>query len=338
MLIEYEIELLERDKEVMAGIAKTKTLTANQIMRLYFNGKRYAYQRMKQLEKTGFVTSRPHVERDTGRKKGTCYYLTDVGFNVIGRPHYNPRLLIEPRKHDYREKVSEIFTQLTPIGWNFAGSVEAKEENSLNRNAKLICMLSRKNPNVYLGKEEYGVYLLSENPMLDTINKIQAEISKNEKVIKQIIALHQGEEINVTYNDESGQKTEWTDHLGMYRLHMMQYEKGLKMLRLMVDPDYIAKPPFINAMQELGIKYIGPESSAFSDHLVEYSGRKCSLVELASNDLTTIYHLRQYSKSEAIAKDRMVVILAPENELGYWKELFPKKHYPHMEVLPIKFD
>jgi DNA-binding PadR family transcriptional regulator len=119
VLIEYELELTERDKDVMKGIAKTKLLTVDQIKRLYFNLSDHVYRRMKQLEKAGFVTSRPHVERKTGRKIGTCYYLTEMGFNLIGQEHYNPRLLIEPRKHDYRVKVSEIFTQLTPIGWEF---------------------------------------------------------------------------------------------------------------------------------------------------------------------------------------------------------------------------
>lgn len=338
VLIEYELELTERDKDVMKGIAKTKLLTVDQIKRLYFNLSDHVYRRMKQLEKAGFVTSRPHVERKTGRKIGTCYYLTEMGFNLIGQEHYNPRLLIEPRKHDYRVKVSEIFTQLTPIGWEFKGSVEAKEENNLNRNTKLACMISRKNPNVYTGKEEHSVYLMSENPMPDSVAKVQAEIVKNEKEIKSTIVLHLGEGINVNYIDETGQKTEWTNHLGMYRLHMMQYEKGLKMLKLMVDPDYLVRPPIINAMQDLMIEYLGPENNSFSEHTVKYSGRKCYLVELASNNLTTIYHLKRYGKSDAIARDRMVVILVLENELGYWQKQFPKKHYPHFEVLPINLN
>jgi len=338
VLIEWKFELVERDKEVMNGIAKTKLLTIDQIKRLYFNSGNHAYRRMKQLEKVGFVTSRPHVERKTGRKIGVCYYLTDMGFNLIGIEHHNPRKLIEPRKHDYRVKVSEIFTQLTTAGWEFKGSVEAKEENNLNRNTKLACMISRENLNVYTGKEEYSVYLMSENPMQDSVTKVKAEIEKNEKEIKSTIVLHLGEGINVEYKDESGQRTEWTKHLGMYRLYMMQYEKGLKMLKLMADPNYLVKPPFMDAMQELRIKYLGPENNTFSEHVVEYSGRKCYLVEMASNNLTTVYHLRQYSKSDALAKDRMVAILALESELDYWKGLFPKQQYPHMEVLPIKLD
>lgn len=338
MLIEWEFELTKRDRKVISGIAKTKMLTVDQIKRLYFNSGHHAYRRMKQLEKVGYVTSRPHVARKTGRKIGTCYYLTDMGFNLIGQKHYNPRLLIEPRKHDYRVKVSEIFTQLTPVGWEFMSSVEVKEKNNLNRNTKLACMISRKNPKVYSDKEEYCIYLMGENPMLDTVTKIQAEIKKNEKEIKSVIVLHQGEGVNLTYKDESCQRAEWTKHLGMYRLYMMQYEKGLKMLKLMVDPDYIIKPPFKNTLEKLGVEYLGLENNIFSDHLVEYFNRKCHLVDLATNNLATVYHLSQYNTNTAKARDRLVVALAPANELDYWKDLFPKKHYPHIEVLPIELE
>ena len=100
------------------------------------------------------------------------------------------------------------------------------------------------------------------------------------------------------------------------------------MLKLMVDPDDLVRPPIINAMQDLMIEYLGPENNFFSEHTVKYSGRKCYLVELASNNLTTIYHLKRYGKSDAIARDRMVVILVLENELGYWQKQFLKNITP----------
>lgn len=335
MEISTRINLLERDFQVLKSLSKTKMMTVNQIMRLYFNSKGYGYRRMKQLEKAGYVTSRPHVEIGTGRKKGTCYYLTRGGYKIIGLDHYNPTKLIEPRKHDYREKVSELYVQLTPVGWKFTGSSEVKAAYNLNRNTRLACMLTRENPFIKKGKDKFAVYLLGNNPLEDTILKTQAELTRNEKDINCAIVLHFGTENNIVYKTKNHKMVEWTEHLGMYRLHIMQYEKGLHMLKPMVSPNYILDPPFKAAIEEIGAKYIGHESGLFSDHLIEYGGRTCYLVELASNNLTDIYHLRHYSVEEAKIKDRLVVVLVPKGEITYWQEQFDKRVYPHFKFFPV---
>jgi hypothetical protein len=330
--------LLKRDIEILNGLAKTKMLTVDQIKRLHFESKGYGYTRMKQLERAGYVTSRPHVIVGVGRKKGTCYYLTKEGFALIGKQHYNPSRLIEPRKHDYREKVSELYVQLTPCGWEYTGSSEIKDNYNLNRNTKIACMLTRINPHIRKGEDRFAVYLLNKNPLEDTIVKIQSELTRNEKDINCAIVLHLGDERDVKYKTEKDKIVQWTEHLGMYRLHVMQYKKGIQLLKNMVDPDYILNPPFSTAIEEIGAKYLGPEYGLFSNHIVEYGGKTCHLTELVSNNLTDVYHLKKYSVKEAKTKKRPVVILVPANEIDYWRELFNKKTYPHFKFLPVDVD
>lgn len=334
--INVNVELVERDMEIFKGIAETRVMTIDQISRLFFNGnKNYAYVRLRQLKQAGYLIAKPYVRRITGQKIGTCYYLTQAGYNAIGEPHYNPSLLIEPRKHDYLIALSELYVQLKPIGWQWKDSRKVKAENNLNRNDRIAGTLTRINPASYNGRDEYALYLVSKNPQQEIIELIQAELIRNQQHFNSAIILHQGNQRPLIYRKEDGTLAKWTGHCDMYQLHIMQYDEGVKLLKYMVDPNYILKDPFKRSWEAIGAEYIGTEIELFSSHIVKYRGKHCYLVELVTNNQTTIYHLHGFSRDDAKKKDRRVIILVPPGEEMYWRQQFNEEHYPHFAFFPV---
>jgi len=332
----YGIRLLDRDIEILSAIANTQMLTINQINRLFFNNNiTYGYRRLTQLKNAGYVTSKPYINRNSGQKLSTCYYLTTLGYRTIGEEHYNPSLLIKPQKHDYLVTIGEIYVNLKPHGWEWRNSVKVKDLYNFNRGDKIAGSIIRENPNSFTGKDEFGLYLVSKNPQEDTIRSIQSELIKNQQGLNSAVILHQGNNRNIVY-EEGGELKEWRDHLGMYQLHIMQYDQGLNLLKLMVNPDYLLNDPFKSAWEKIGATYEGTEPTLFSKHLLRYGNVLCHLTELASNNLTAIYHLRNYSLEEARAKDRRIIALVLPGEEANWRSEFPEERYPHLRFFPVE--
>ena len=312
-------------------------MTVNQLNRLFFpESHAYGYKRLRQLRQAGYLIARPYVKRSTGLKQSTCYYLSKSGYRAIGEDHYNPGLLIEPHKHDYQVSLSEIYLQIIQEGWIWRNSRVIKNIHNLNRGNKIAASIARVNPKSFTGEDEYALYLVSKNTQGNTIENMQNELRKNLKHINSAIILHQGNQRPLIYQKDDGTLVQWTSHLDMYQLHIMQYDEGVKLLKLMVDPDFILKDPFKRTWEGIGAKYVGPEPELFSQHLVYYGGKHCYLVELVTNNLTTIYHLKNYSRNEARTKDRPVVILVPPGEETYWRKEFGEEHYPHFRFFPVE--
>lgn len=343
MEITVNVRLTDKDREIFEALRKTKLLTVNQILRLFFNTQETAYKRMKKLEKAGYVTSRPHVERETGRKIGTCYYLTQQGYEAIGIEHYNPSKLIEPWKHDYRIAVSELYVQLTPRGWRYRDSREVKEIYNLNRNTKVSCSLVRPNPHVNRKEDEILVYVLGSSPAEDTIEKIQAEIARSGGKFDAVMVLHFGTRQNITYKIKTEENTKqeeatWEEPLGIKHLHILKYKRGIDILKQMINPDYILHPPYSEVLKKHGVEYIERHHSDFSEHLVAYKNRTCYLVELITNNLSLIKDLKEYSRESARLRDRFVICLVPAGEEEYWRQVYKKEHYPHIKFLPVRIN
>ncbi len=340
MKITQNIRLLERDKKIFEALVKTEMLTLNQINRLFFPSSNfYCYERLGKLVKAGYLVSRPYVHRKTGKKIGVCYYLTRVGFKAIGKEHYNPSFLVEPRKHDYRNAISELYVELTPLGWEFDNSKEVKAKHKFDRKYKISCSLKRKNSTVKGGWEEFGIYIIGNNPQLDTMRKLYAEINRHQGSIDNIVVLHFGKEQEISYLNEDGKRVYWdaSSTLKTYRLHVMQYSKGLEMLKIMIDPDYILNaPPFADALKYAGVEYLEPEPFDFADHIVGHKGRTSYLVELATNNLRDVTLMRKYSYQQAKERNRLVIALTPAGEESYWKrKYFKGESFKHFLLLPV---
>lgn len=287
------------------------------------------------MKQAGYLISKPYIDRETGKKLSTCYYLTHAGYQAIGEYHYNPSMLVEPQKHDYLVALSEIYVQLKPSGWEWKNSVKVKDAYNLNRGDKISGSIMRVNPESFTGKDEFALYFVSKNPQEETIRSIQSELIKNQQGLNSAVILHQGNNKTIVYEDGGGIK-EWTEHLGMYQLYVMQYNRGLNLLKLMVNPDYILNDPFKSTWERIGATYERVEPVLFSRHLLRFGNVLCHLTELVTNNLTTIYHLRNYSLEEARAKDRRVIILVSPGEEAYWRREFTEERYPHFRFFPVE--
>lgn len=309
-------------------------MTISQISRLFYTNKDYCYKRLQKLRHAGYLIAQPHVERETGKKLATCYYLTQAGYNAIGETHYNPTAIIEPYKHDYLVGLSELYTQATPPGWEWTNSRNVKARFGLNRGNRIAALIARTNPNSFNEKDEYGIYLLGANPRPSLMTLIQAELKENQTNINSAFILHHSSK-EYLQCEKDNKITPWTDHLEMYNLHILHYDLGTELIKLMVNPDYILQSPFKEAWEVIGAKYQERKPELFSDHLVHYQGVYCHLTELVSNNLTTIYHLRNFNLNKAREVDRRVIILTPPDKIDYWRNEFKEEHYPHFRFFPV---
>jgi hypothetical protein len=330
------VQLKERDYLILENLAKLRLMTVQQIYRLYFesNSSRfYCYERMKNLEKAGLVTSRPYVS-ENGRKIGVCYYLTNHGYDELDITiSKNASEYIIPRQHKYRVSLSELYVQLTPVGWLWFDSREAKKAYGFNRNRKISGVLRRYNAHALTGYEDFGVYLLSDAPLYATIEKIQKEIMNTQmSQLHNFIILHFGSTNMVSYKGADEKINFWHEEtLGAMNLLMMNYHHGLKYLKYIIDPDYILKPPF--ALKDL--EYKKREPGPFSSHIAYYRKANCYLVDLTVPNLSTLSHLKKYGLDRAKTENRGVLIFVNPSELNEWVSTYEETH-PHFRFIPVE--
>lgn len=309
-----------RDFNMLSDIGKCRLLTINQIRRLYFSDtKWYVYRRLHVLRDHGLITTRPLM--GSHGKEGTCIYLTEKGAREVGLDPSFARNHIITHLQQWRVRLSEIYVQLKPLGWDWKDSREVKAQYDLKRKDTFGGLLIRPDG------ERFFVYLTGPSPQPETIAGIKGEIARNLSAATDIRNV-----IIFTPHREALRLLE-TKPMGAKSLFLLKHPEDITTLAELTDPFSIINVPEL----PLDDRSFTLVHETFAQMLVRKGERKHYLTELLTRDQAKIYHLERYSYERATQNNkRGVIILVNKDDLTlYREEIFSRKVYPHFQFVAL---
>ncbi|WP_240377243.1 replication-relaxation family protein [Bacillus piscicola] len=173
------------EDQLLKDICRHKTLSAQQIRTLHFQGREnYLYVKMHQLKKKGMVLAKPVVRG--GKKAETTYYLSEYGIkDLMGRGIIETSRRWEYNTPDWKRiddilDDNEIYVQLKGLGADIYEKREWKERHQMRRTDYVAAGIR------FLGKE-YHVYLINDESHDRTLKRIQREIEAEKKLSRYIL-------------------------------------------------------------------------------------------------------------------------------------------------------
>lgn len=170
--------LKDRDFDLFKGLYQLRILSAAQIKRAYYNNLNYAYKKIKELERQGFLESRPFVEGTV--KKTQYYYLTQKGVDALciqnarraDKNQLTEKILVERQLiiNEIPTTVTQLEKQKETAIWRWQDSREAKQAYGFNLKDLIAGVLVNKRTGA-----KYGIYV----PTIVKDNKQDEEIKKN---------------------------------------------------------------------------------------------------------------------------------------------------------------
>lgn len=311
---EEKLTLTVRDEKILRDIYRFRTMTVRQIKEVHFKTAKWsAYKRMKQLERFGYVMSKPLVV--DGRKVSTCYYVTDMALRELGLSVTVPmRKILEPRKQSYRVAVSQIYVALHGF-YQFIDSRQTKYVYHLPKNAQVNGILK-------IGGVDWAVYLFKLDPEPLTVSMIFRELE---------VIQHAGLDHAVIFYQSPGtREAVGMDHRGMSGLRVMPYPLGLEVLKKLSSPRALLATPNL----DLSGCRVEEAHEPFADLLVHQGKRIHYVTELLTGDLSKVYHLRNYTRDQAEARRRGVQVLVPEDDIFHYRAIF-SPGYGHVKLVPV---
>jgi len=137
-------KLKERDLQLFRDLYFLRTLTTQQINRLYFQSSAdYVYRKITWYVKNGYLTREPLVN-EKGRRETKCLYLTDKAIAELIENGLLPVHVREARRNRdgrYRRRaveIAEIHIGVVGTSWTFIEGREIKHRYSLDRSS-ILC-------------------------------------------------------------------------------------------------------------------------------------------------------------------------------------------------------
>lgn len=318
--------LTEHDVELMQDIAKCRTLTIQQLRRLHFsNSQYYVYRRIGMLRNYGLIETKPLM--GSHGKEGVCVFVTPKGAAEIGLNPSIARHNTATHMYRWRADISEIYTQLKPLGWDWIDSRTVKEEYGYNISSLFVGALIRPDG------ERYLTYVLTPPPLHETVNKIKSEIEAN-------MLISTGIRNVAIFTANPGQLQFENSPLGTKSLLLLKYPEDIATIgEHLSNTDALIKrlEPLLGPSTD-DISYTRIHEP-FADLLIRQGGREHHLVELLTHDQAKIYHLARYSYEHAMQNGkRGVIILVSPEDLPRCRSKFPEAVYPHFRFIEIESD
>jgi len=311
--------LTEHDVELMQDIAKCRILTVKQLKELHFkNSQSYVYRRIGMLRNYGVIESRPLIGHG---KEGACVFITPKGAAEIGLNPAIARHNTATHMYRWRADISEIYTQLKPLGWDWIDSRAIKDEYDYSPSSLFAGALVRPDG------ERYLTYVLTPQPIYETVNRVKTEIEANMLISSGIR--------NVAIFTPKPEALQLGDSpLGTKSLLLLKYPEDIATIG-----EYLSDPDVLIKRLEPSLDDLTYERThePFAELLIHQAGREHYLVELLTHDQAKSYHLARYSYERAMQnKKRGVIILVAPEALSYYRNEFPEAAYPHFRFIEIK--
>lgn len=283
--------LTERDLLILAEIYNNRVMGASQIRRAYFGNMLYAYNRIKKLEKMGYLCGKPVLE---GRRKLTeAYYVTDKGISCITVK--NPRQSNKNRPNNQFQikrqlAINEVLVRIIQLEnktgrfaeeqvWQWIEARETKEKFNMNRGDIISGCLVNK-----VTGSKYGVYVPIETQNIDSLLKRYHTEMCRHILIRDNIVLCSTPELFKAYRN--------MDTIGG-SIRVLPFEQGINLIwNLLTDNEKI-KSLYETEMHIPRDTITVDKSNLFASHRTE----DCLLVELLTNDISRMCFIHKYYRA-----------------------------------------
>jgi len=317
---------------ILYDIYRLRTLTSEQVRNVHFShSKQYHYVKLKNLKKEGYLDSGPLIKTETGRKKATCYWVTDQGIDRLRDAGYveSARRAWDnkPKGHRLDDVVSvnDLYSELTPYGYEVIDSREWKERFGINRNSMVRAGLQFPNG------DEYAVYMFFskeiQNKTVETLMKQVFEYTMTNKVI--ILAKH-------TETYEKIKRAMKPKYMVRDEINLLPYDFGIELLKKLKSPGdrkvLLEKELGITSENQAELTPVtNGKASSFADYQYLAGGESLYIVDHTYHDAVKLNMIElnyTHEVYKSLGKNLVVITWKPnEKEL---RERF--EAYPHVAV------
>lgn len=312
-LFAYDQHLTDREIGILKDLLEYRVLTTEMIEKRHFEKKgNYVNVVLTKLRKDGYIRSNILRRSRKGRKGYAYHSLTETGKECLIRHGVS----VEDRSkniyfHEYQVPnlllANEVLVEYKCIGWEAWDSRKTKSIYNLDYRSNIQGMLISPNG------ERYGLYALETSVTENVIGKIQSEIMKHQKFIKDYMILAKGMESYKLFIE-----------YGMKEDRNMRKRKLQTMGKLVIEPfkmNFVKRKTFKTEFEwirklcdHIGCRIISTEIKEDQRQsfpiVVEYRGEEMYFVDLTDSDLNKYYALKVYNDSLSSRKWEKRRILA----------------------------
>ncbi|AQS55676.1 replication-relaxation family protein [Novibacillus thermophilus] len=312
------VNFTDRDLNILKDLYEYRTLTTQQVLKWYFDKKRYGYQRMYLLRKDGLINSRPLVV-EHGRKQTSCYFITDKGIRVLLREGVIERPVRQAKNIQikgphlrYVVETNDIYLQLRDYGWTVLGGREVKNEFKLNRADLIQGML------ISGDGEKFGIYIVSDNPAEHTASKIVTEIGNSR--LPSHIVFCRGKSGYEMVRDRARKMNVFVGG----SLNVLPFANGVKILRSLRT-----KASLVRLYTMFGeVRQVEGGRLPYQ-YVIRHKGEDKYVAQLLTGDLMTHFSLTKYNRDIYIRDGKKVLVFAWSAQRGEIEQAY--RAYPHIE-------
>lgn len=286
---------MERDIAILKDLYRYRVLTTQQLKKKYFPHNTYAKNKIYAMKKSRWIITFPLVGSD-GKKKTTCYRLTDTALTVLkdwGEPINKKaaRLRVRDNMLPYVLAANDVMVELFPYGWEFCDSRETKAKYNLNRGDLIHGEL------VSPSGERYGLYILMERTKDENMRKIVKEIQEGK--LPNYIVLAKGVQSRNHFIERATEAHKEISISGS--LSIMHYDFGLTYLK----SGFSDKTTFKDIIQSSDtpfevISFTGDDTPF--KYKVRHKGEEKYLVNLLGTDIMMMRTINHYAEDHARAE------------------------------------
>lgn len=282
-----EMELAERDMELLLLLSKCGVMRNEQIKKFYGNPKKYHIKRLEKMSKEGYLL----------RRLGFVS-ITQKGLQLLGIENRLAQIKswAKPQRADMVDLVFNM------PGWEVKFGTEIKRERGLNRGSLISAVIKKESV-------EYAVYqLTAENPKPVTLGRVWNEIQGlpvKGNINRVVVFCKIGAGMEALIAKAVKPKVE--------EVLLLPYPEGVKILRT-YHTEYI----YNQLSQKLpGVTPL--TTRKFADY--QWQGNYVSV--LLTNDVVKRYYLNEYYSGSYQREQRQVIIVCAESQRDYFTKQFP---------------
>ncbi|SOC21525.1 hypothetical protein SAMN05880501_1136 [Ureibacillus xyleni] len=314
-------QLSDKKISIMLDLCKFRVLTTEQLMHRHSsNSVAYLNKVLTQLRKASLIRSATQTG-SRGKKKGHSFHA--ITMRGIGALHHNGHFVDESFADNYlSEQLRYYVLSANDIlmsandSWQVLDSRATKKVFNLGSRTQIQGALTDGN------KESYGMYVLSEAPVTQTIGKIQSEIMERAGTIKNYVVFGKGKKGLESFMEIAMTKTTTRDFLYTgYALKVLPFKLGQELVKTFDSFSAWEQALLEHLAKEKGFKIIQSEWSVRKDGerladgltdttratvpehplfktIVEYDGQHYFYVNLIDLDLKKIRAIQTYSEAD----------------------------------------
>ncbi|MCF6094517.1 replication-relaxation family protein [Microaerobacter geothermalis] len=309
--------LTKRDIDILYNLYRYRTLSIDQIKRLYFVEKPgYAYRKLYLMKKAGLVESKQMVALKNG--KGGCYFITEKGIDILEEHKLTDKRRrardnkVENNSLAHFIEINDLLIELSNYLWSFIPSREVKEKRGMNRSALVKGAL------VDQDNKEYVLYLLENDSKEETIERIVNEIRTHS--FSDCLILCKGQE---SYKKlKPAIKTVAVAGT----LNILPYHFALRTLK-----QINGETSFVKIFTKYGEVTPIDSVNGFAKYIVDHHGKKKYIANYLFGDQMMLYFLELYTYDKYLMDGKEVLLFAWGGQVEELDNMFSQ--YPHIEIV-----